>query len=460
METSSSVIKTEVTSKCNSPPSNSKFENTIKWQTTKSNVKDRNEHMYLNDLISDVRFCIGKKCNNKKTIPAHKYVLSTASPVFFAMLFGDFAKSDVINIDDCETEAFMELLRFIYYDTVHLSGQNVVDVLYLANKYIIPVLSKECVNYLLDNVQSENVLNVLNAAICFGEHRLEKHCWSILSRRTTDILTSDSFIEIERQLLLSILQRDNLSVCEIDVFNAVKQWAEAECLRQNLEVTTLNQKNVLADIIHLIRFPVMSAKEFALGPARSELLPLEDIKAIFIYLNSNVKLNNLKYPLSPREFTPHRCSRYVKPMKNYLWRYDEKDTDAIRFKVDQEIFLAGIGLYGSPCGGEYTVSVEIVIENEPVHKHSSSFTCPPYPEINPIENPPIHSIVFEEPLKVKEDTYHDIFVLLDGPPSFAGDDGRQNILEESVNFLFENSSGSTNGTSYDEGQIPTLLFYF
>ncbi|XP_066923787.1 BTB/POZ domain-containing protein 6-like [Clytia hemisphaerica] len=443
-----------------SPNAHRNIENPPQWQTTKTNVKGRNEHMYLNSLISDVQFCIGKKTNHKKTIPAHKFVLGTSSPVFFAMLYGEFSKTDIIEIEDCETEAFLELLRFIYYDEVHLTGQNVVDVLYLANKYIVPVLSKECVNYLLDNVQTENVLSVLNAAVCFGESRLEKHCWSILSRRTTEILASDSFIDIDRQLLVSVLQKDNLNVCEIDVFNSVKRWAEAECSRKELEINIENQKVVLESLLYLIRFPVMTAKEFALGPARSELLPLEDVKSIFIYLNSNVKEKSLKYPLTRREFKPHCCSRYVKPMKNYLWRYDEKDTDAIRFKADQEIFLAGIGLYGSPCGGEYTVSVEIVIESEPVHKHSSSFTCPPYPEMNPIENPPIHSIMFDDPLRIKEETYYDIFVLLDGPPSFAGDDGRQNVTEEGVNFVFENSSGSTNGTSFDEGQIPTLLFYF
>ena len=35
-------------------------------------------------------------------------------------------------------------------------------------------------------------------------------------------------------------------------------------------------KDAMTDVVSLIRFPVMSAKEFALGPARSDLLPLGD----------------------------------------------------------------------------------------------------------------------------------------------------------------------------------------
>ena len=189
-----------------------KVEISSQWQTTKLNLRERNEYMFGNELISDVKFSVGKSNDLKKTIPAHKYVLGTASPVFFAMLYGDFAKDEIISIDDCESQPFLELLRFLYCDQVNLSSANVLDVLYLANKYIVPVLSKECVNYLLENVQTDNVLDVLNAAVCFGEERLEKHCWSILSRRTSEILASDSFVEIDAQLMKSILKKDCLNV--------------------------------------------------------------------------------------------------------------------------------------------------------------------------------------------------------------------------------------------------------
>ena len=433
------------------------------WQTTKTNVRERNKHMFNNELISDVRFDV-QKGDGKVTVPAHKYVLGTASPVFYAMLYGDFAREgEVISVDDCDYESFIELLRFVYYDQVNLSSTNVLGILYLANKYIIPVLSKECVNFLMENVQVENVLDVLNAAVCFREKRLEKHCWSILSRQTAAILKSESFSEVEKPLLLNILERDCLNIQEIDVFKAVKRWAEKECQRKSLEINLENRKLVLQDVLNLVRFPVMSAKEFALGPAQSDLLPLEDIKSLFIYLNSGTGTGNIRYPLSPRVFKPHVCARYIKPMKNYLWRYDEKDVDAIRFNVDQEIFLSGIGLYGSPCGGEYHVDISLVMDgdgDEFIYKKDAMFMCPPDPELNCIENPPVHQILFDDPVRIKEGVFYNLCVLLDGPPSFAGDDGKQEVLVEGVKFLFENSGDSTNGTSFDEGQIPTLLFYF
>ena len=431
------------------------------WQTSRANVRERNQFMFRNELLSDVRFKVGKTDGNFDILPAHKYVLATASPVFFAMLYGELAEnSEMIEVKDCDPESFVEFLRFVYCDDANLNSITVLGVLYLAKKYIIPVLVKECILYLMENITIDNVLEVLHCARCFSEDKLERHCWSLVSRRTFQAVNSDSFLEIEQSLLSSILEKDSLTISEIDLFNAVKSWSERECQRAGLEVNAENQREVLGDLISMIRFPVMSAKEFAEGPARSDLLEIKDVKDIFIYLNAGIG-ESLNFSLTRRNCRPFACQRYKKVMRNYLWRYDERDIDGIRFKVSEEIHLAGVGLYGSPCGGEYTVNIVLSEEAENVINFESTFTCPPDPEFSSVESPQIFDIFFDsEPIKLKENVYYALCLLIEGPPSFGGDEGQPEVITEGVKFTFENSGDSTNGTSFDEGQIPTLLFYF
>ena len=82
---------------------------------------------------------------SKKVIPAHKFVLAISSPVFFAMFYGQVAETkDSIELPDCEYESLLELLRFLYSDKVNLSGSNVMQVLYLANKCMVPSLHQKC----------------------------------------------------------------------------------------------------------------------------------------------------------------------------------------------------------------------------------------------------------------------------------------------------------------------------
>ena len=87
----------------------SKASQEINWQASMTTVRERNAVMFNNPLMSDVRFILGTT-----TICAHKYVLATASSVFFAMFYGALAdQNDTsdIHITDIQADAFLNLLR-------------------------------------------------------------------------------------------------------------------------------------------------------------------------------------------------------------------------------------------------------------------------------------------------------------------------------------------------------------
>lgn len=87
----------------------SKASQEVNWQASMTTVRARNAVMFNNPLMSDVQFVVGST-----TIYAHKYVLATASSVFFAMFYGAMAdqnNSNEIHIMDIQPDAFLNLLR-------------------------------------------------------------------------------------------------------------------------------------------------------------------------------------------------------------------------------------------------------------------------------------------------------------------------------------------------------------
>ena len=50
-------------------------------------------HMFNNPVMSDIKFVFPD--HDKQSIPAHKYVLATSSPVFFAMFYGELCFAGV-----------------------------------------------------------------------------------------------------------------------------------------------------------------------------------------------------------------------------------------------------------------------------------------------------------------------------------------------------------------------------
>jgi len=62
-----------------------------------------------------------------------------------------------------------------------------------------------------------------------------------------------------------------------------------ECKRRELAPDGANQRSVLGKALSLIRFPLMTAQEFANGPAKSGLLTEQEKIDLFIYYASHPK---------------------------------------------------------------------------------------------------------------------------------------------------------------------------
>ena len=158
--------------------------------------------MLNNDRLSDVKFVVANsngESESKQVIPAHKFILAIGSPVFEAMFYGELAETkDTIELPDCDYESLLELFRYLYSDEVNLSGSNVMGVLYLAKKYIVPSLTDKCVEYLKGKLDPSNVFSVLPSSLKYEEKALEDRCWKVIENQTEVFVKSEGFETIER----------------------------------------------------------------------------------------------------------------------------------------------------------------------------------------------------------------------------------------------------------------------
>ena len=69
-----------------------------------------------------------------------KFVLTSLCSRLVVLCLKLAETTDSIELPDCEYESLLELFRYMYSDEVNLSGSNVMGVLYLAKKYIVPSL--------------------------------------------------------------------------------------------------------------------------------------------------------------------------------------------------------------------------------------------------------------------------------------------------------------------------------
>ena len=256
-----------------------------KWQTRGSSIRERNAFMFNNQMLSDVTFAL----KGEQWIPAHKYVLAISSPVFFALFNGDTeGKDNIIRLPDCEEKPFLEFLRYIYSDEIEITKETVHDILYLSKKYFVPSLTEKCAEYLERELNTNSVFHILQVAHQIDVGNLERRCWRLVDRKTRVCLQSEAFLNINRDILVSLLKRDGLIMTESDLFQHAKRWAEAQCKKENVEATPTGRemRRHLGNAILYFRFPLMKQIDFARTVAKSGILSESELLSAFLAFNN------------------------------------------------------------------------------------------------------------------------------------------------------------------------------
>ena len=438
------------------------------WQTKRSTISERTKFIFNNELLSDVKFVVPASHNeserpeSQKCIPAHKFILAISSPVFYAMFYGEMAEaSGTIQLPDCDYESLLEMFRFLYSDEVKLSGSNVMQVLYLAKKYLVPSLADKCTEYLREHLEASNVFSVLPQAQKFEDKDLEERCWEVIETHTENALTSEEFVMLEKSLVESVVKRERLNVKEVDLFKAVDRWATKEVERQRLSPAGKVKRRILGEeIVKAIRFPVMSPKEFA-SVLDCDILTKKQIVFMMKHYGGGGLESSLPFMHSPRQ--PglfHRSYRFteVSPpvMPNGPWHYTRGNADALNLTVSKAITLHGVQHFGSESG-EYTVSLEVKdVANSDFSlvKLTGTYSS----EKDETNGYYGFDVMFDHPVCLEQGKKYETVSLIKGPPSWRVTNGKESDEVQGIQFSFISSGSSKNGTDVYTGQFPAFIF--
>jgi len=429
------------------------------WQTRCSAIAERTTFIFNTEFLSDVKFVVPAstgESESKRVIPAHKFVLAISSPVFYAMFYGQIAETkNSIELPDGEYESLLEMFRYLYSDKVNLSGSNAMQVLYLANKYMVPALAEKCTEYLRRNLKASNVFCILPQAQKFENKHLEDRCWEVIMEQTDKAVTSNEFVTVERSLVETVVKREALNVKEVKLFKAVDRWATEQSKRLGITPDGESKRRIIGEeILKGIRFPLMSEREFASVVIDSHILTLEEVGDLVKHYNG-VLTSSLPFVQAPRKdySTVHRCQRFRIFHKG--WSYDPF-LDFIEFSVNKPIMLHGVQHFSSE-GGNYTVSTEVknTTNGSSLVKQSGSYasekdkTCSYYS----------FSVKFDRPVCLVDNKKYRLESLIKGPPSSFEMKGITcGVKCQGVEFTFHASSERVTRTSETRDYFPELLW--
>ena len=430
--------------------------------TTRCTIAERCKLMFNNELLSDVKFVVQDAeggSESMKKIPAHKFLLAIRSPVFYAMFYGELAeKKDSIDISDCDHKSLLELFRFVYSDEVNLNADNVMQVLYLAKKYMLPSLADKCSEFLRENVDASNVFHVLPDVQKYEEKDLEDHCWVVIDSETDEAVKSDGFVTIEKSVLEALVERDSLNVKEVELFKAVDCWATKQCEKQGLAAEGSEKRRILGErIVKAIRFPVMEQQEFAGVVLDSDILTKKELSDMMKYFCSLLTFP-VEFPETSRR-GPKRMSRFWSGYKEKGWHHSGSSrVHSLFVSVDKKISLLSVRLFGSE-NNKYSVTLNVTdVNGVALTTKTGTFMS----ELVQNEGVDYHGfdMVFKPPVVLQAGKQYFLEASMDGPPSWYGRGGSSQVKHDTVMFSFANAEGviELKNTTVSSGQFSGFEF--
>lgn len=190
--------------------------------------------------------------------------------------------------------------RFLYFEDNGIDESNVISVLYAGEKYAVSELVEVCKSFLESNITEDSVCYIMENARMFNIAELLTNCKNFIfctESFAKRVFESCGFLELRREILLSLVESDELPLDEYFIYQSLTRWAKYNCVQEGKSsLNTRGIREMLGNIIFEVRFVNLSLEEFWKNIASDKILTDEEKIHVFkVIVEKTTEKGVLKY---------------------------------------------------------------------------------------------------------------------------------------------------------------------
>ena len=179
--------------------------------------------------------------------PAHKCVLSAASPYFRGMFSNDLKEkeSNLVELQDIKSSTLSDVLRYIYTGRTRIDSSNAKDLVMTADYLIIPSLKTRATLFLEGALNASNCLAFESFASRYNCESLKKAAVAYKMEKFVDVTKSEDFRLLDVEKVKELICMDEINVAEEEeVYEAVMAWVKHDLP---------SRESLLLDLLKFVR---------------------------------------------------------------------------------------------------------------------------------------------------------------------------------------------------------------
>ncbi|CAG8615538.1 4157_t:CDS:2 [Acaulospora morrowiae] len=258
---------------------------------------------------------VGDDSSGVSSFHAHSVVLRARSPYFRTALSNDWAKKEggimIFSKPNISPAIFSLILKFMYTGNITLEQQKEVDLLKLlvaSDELLLYELHDHIQEFLLRNKSDwlqRNFAQVQRTVFQLESAKgLQAFCLVTICEEPQIIFKAKDFTLLEKEVLASILERSDLEIEEVVIWDHLLEWGIAQNSHLTIDINKWSPEDfatlreTLEDLLPSIRFFQMTSTEFynKIRPFKQILPPelYDDLKRFHFKVGMQLKPDYLQ----------------------------------------------------------------------------------------------------------------------------------------------------------------------
>jgi BTB/POZ domain-containing protein 1/2 len=307
-----------------------------------------------------------------------------------------------------------------------------------------------CSELLKESACSSNATVALQTACQFGLKELHETSLAYIENNTGKCLSSEHIMQLPKECMEIILRSELLSCSETDILKCLLQWAEVRCTEANQEVKGDNLRNIIGNLLPLVRFPLVEKEYFATVISDRDLLTQPEIVSVF---RSHYGVRNIFFSENIRKPLKKRTTSTLTRHGSTTSPWTSRGIEALKITPDSNIWLKGIVMFGPSANissSKQHYSLEILNEAENVVSALKG-------SISEIRSERQNTLI-PRPVYLRAHTSYTLVVKDLDVNTYYGTNCKASFTANGVTVIFETSPLCTTETDKDKGQIAGIVF--
>uniref|UniRef100_A0A0A1X9B2 Kelch-like protein 17 n=3 Tax=Zeugodacus cucurbitae TaxID=28588 RepID=A0A0A1X9B2_ZEUCU len=242
----------------------------------------------INQMRNNTQLCDVSLEVGGETIQAHKVVLASVSPYFYAMFNDDMLERNqgAVRLHDVDVTALRQLIDYTYTGEITITEDNVQVLLPASSLLQIHSVREACCKFLLRQLHPSNCLGIRSFADAHSCKELHTRSHKYALQNFQQVVGTEEFLLLPFDEVKDLISNNQLNICsEEKVFLAVLNWVKHDLAERQCHI---------AELMSHVRLPLVG-RDFLMTCVETETLIREDGQC------KELLLEAMKYHLLPEQ---------------------------------------------------------------------------------------------------------------------------------------------------------------